>query len=234
MDTLFGALESAAVLVAGLTVRVGLLLIVLVILSVPILLVLTGISGVEAVRRRLHGIMRIGGLFCCDRVFYAPGHTWLRRESRSGVRIGLDDLAQRMFPAPTRLHLPERGATLRTGEPAGAVCTTRRRAAIVSPVDGVVTDVNDAVRQDPTLVHRDPYDRGWLFAVAPSDSAFEALPTGEPGRNWLRVESERLSRFFEMELGVAAADGGDFVLPPPTLLDDAQWATLTREFLGNR
>jgi hypothetical protein len=42
-----------------------------------------------------------------------------------------------------------------------------------------------------------------------------------------------LSRFFEVQLGAAAADGGEFVTPPPTMLSDEQWATLTREFLAN-
>jgi glycine cleavage system H protein len=233
METLYSALESAAVLVAGLTIRAGLLLVVLAVLSVPVFVVLTGMSGAEAIRRRLHGIMRIGGLFCCDRVFYAPGHTWLRRESRNRVQVGLDDLAQRLFPTPTAMRLPEVGTAVRAGEPVGEVRTIGRKASIVSPVTGVIARVNDALREDPSLVHRSPYDRGWLFAVTSTDTAFESLPTGEAGKNWLRSEGNRLSRFFEMQLGVAAADGGDFVTPPPTLLNDEQWAALTREFLGN-
>lgn len=233
MDTLYGVFESAAVLIAGLTIRAALLLAVLAVLSVPVVLWLTGVSGVDALRRRLHGIMRIGGLFCCDRVFYAPGHTWLRHENRTRVRVGLDDLAQRLFPTPTHLRLPEPGAIARAGEPIGEVRTVGRRAAIMSPVSGVVTRVNAAAREDPSLVHRDPYDRGWLFAITPSDRTFESFPTGDAGRAWLHNEGNRLSRFFETQLGVAAADGGDFVTPPPTLLDDSQWATLTREFLAN-
>lgn len=233
METLYSALESAAVLIAGLSIRAGLLLVVLAVLSVPVFVVLTGMSGAEAIRRRLHGIMRIGGLFCCDRVFYAPGHTWLQREARNRVKVGLDDLAQRLFPTPTALRLPEVGTAVRAGEPVGDVRTIGRKASIVSPVTGVVARVNDALRDDPSLVHRSPYDRGWLFAVVPSDNAFEQLPTGDAGKTWLRSEGNRLSRFFERQLGVAAADGGDFVTPPPTLLNDAQWAELTREFLGN-
>lgn len=233
METLYSALESAAVLIAGLTIRAGLLLVVLAVLSVPVFLVLTGMSGVEALRRRLHGIMRIGGLFWSDRVFYAPGHTWLQRESRNRVKVGLDDLAQRLFPTPTGLRLPAVGTAVRAGEPVGEVRTIGRKASIVSPVSGVIARVNDALREDPSLVHRDPYERGWLFAITSTDNAFESLPTGEAGKSWLRSEGHRLSRFFEMQLGVAAADGGDFVTPPPTLLNDEQWAALTREFLGN-
>jgi len=99
MDTLFTALESGAVLVAGLAIRMGLLLVVLAALSVPVFLFLTGMKGVDAVRRRMQGVMRIGHLFWSDNVYYAPSHTWIRPVGRQRVRVGFDDLAQRV-PAP--------------------------------------------------------------------------------------------------------------------------------------
>jgi glycine cleavage system H protein len=234
MDTLFSALESGAVLIAGLAIRMGLLLAVLAALSVPVVLFLTGMKGVDAVRRRLQGVMRIGHLFWSDHVYYAPGHTWVRPAGRQRVRVGFDDLAQRLFQAPMGLKLAPIGTVVRAGEPVGEIRTPRRRARIVSPVSGTITRINHAVREDVSLLHRDPYARGWLFAVAPSDNAFEKLPTGERAKNWLWDEEHRLSRFFEAKLGVAAADGGEYVTHPPELLEDEQWEELTREFLANR
>jgi glycine cleavage system H protein len=234
MDTLFSALESGAVLVAGLAIRMGLLLLVLTALSVPVFLFLTGMKGVDAIRRRLHGVMRIGHLFWSDNVYYAPSHTWVRPTGRQRVRVGLDDLAQRLFQAPMGVKLPAVGTIIRAGEPVGEIRTPRRRARIVSPVSGTVTRINQAVREDPSLLHRDPYSRAWLFAVAPSDAAFEQLPTGARAKNWLWDEEHRLSRFFEAKLGAAAAEGGEYVTHPPELLEDEQWRELTREFLRNR
>ena len=233
MDTLMSAIESIAVLTAGLAVRAGILLVVLAVLSVPVMLLLTGMRGVEAVRRRLLGVMRIGGFSWSDQVFYAPGHTWVRRIGRSKVSVGLDDLAQRLFATPTGVKLPEPGTAVRALQPMGELRTMGRRAALVSPVSGIVTRVNRAVVEDPSLVHRDPYARGWLVNITPSDDTFEKLPRGEAARTWLRDEGNRLSRFFEVQLGAAAADGGEFITPPPAMLTDEQWATLTREFLAN-
>lgn len=233
MDTLMNALESGAVLVAGLAIRMGLLLLVLAALSVPVFLFLTGMKGVDAVRRRLEGVMRIGHLFWTDSVYYAPGHTWVRRTGRQRVHVGIDDLAQRLFQAPAGIKLPAVGSVVRAGEPAAEIRIPGRRAMIVSPVTGTVTRVNEAVREDSSLVHRAPYSRGWLFAVAPSDASFEALPRGARAKNWLWDEEHRLSRFFEVRLGAAAADGGEYVSHPPGLLRDEQWQELTREFLAN-
>jgi glycine cleavage system H lipoate-binding protein len=234
MDTLFTALESGAVLVAGLAVRMGLLLIVLAALSVPVFLFLTGMKGVDALRRRLHGIVRVGHLFWSDNVYYAPNHTWVRPVGLRRVRVGFDDLAQRLFQAPMGLKLAPAGTVVRAGDAVGEIRTGRRRARIVSPVSGTITRVNQAVREDGSLLHRDPYARGWLFTVAASDAAYERLPTGAGARTWLFNEENRLSRFFETKLGVAAADGGEYVTHPPELLENDQWAELTREFLEIR
>jgi glycine cleavage system H protein len=233
MDTLFTALESGAVLVAGLAIRMGLLLLVLAALSVPVFLFLTGMKGADAVRRRLQGVMRIGHLFWSDNVYYAPGHTWVRPVGRQRVRVGFDDLAQRLFQAPMGLKLAPIGTVVRAGDAVGEIRMARRRARIVSPVSGTITRVNQAVRDDASLLHRDPYSRGWLFAVTPSDTAFTQLPTGARAKNWLWDEEHRLARFFEAKLGAVAADGGEYVTHPPELLEDGQWQELTREFLAN-
>ena len=233
MDALMSTIESIAVLVGGLAVRAGLLLVVLAALSVPVMLLVTGMRGVDAVRRRLLGVVRMGGFFWSDQVFYAKGHTWVRRAGRTGVQVGLDDLAQRLFATPTGVSLPDPGAVVQAGRPMGELRTMGRRAALVSPVSGTVTRVNRAAVEDPSLIHRDPYARGWLVAVRPSDDSYERLPRGEAARTWLRNEGNRLSMFFEVQLGAVAADGGEFMAPPPTMLSDEQWAVLKRDFLDN-
>ena len=87
MDTLMSAIESIAVLVAGLAIRMGLLLVVLAVLSIPVMLFLAGVRGVDALRRRLAGVMRVGHLFWSDNVYYAPGHTWVAAD-RPAARAG--------------------------------------------------------------------------------------------------------------------------------------------------
>jgi len=233
MDTLMSALESGAVLVAGLAIRMGLLLLVLSALSIPVYLFLAGSRGLDALRRRLAGVVKVGHLFWTDNAFYGPGHTWARRLGARKVVVGVDDLAQRLFSAPMGVKLPVPGTIVRAGDAVAEIRTPGRRAAIVSPVSGTVTRVNESVREDTSLLHRDPYSRGWLFSVMPSDASFEKLPTGSKARNWMWDEGHRLARFYEAQLGAAAADGGEFVAHPPELLRDEQWELLKKEFLAN-
>jgi glycine cleavage system H protein len=94
-----------------------------------------------------------------------------------------------------------------------------------------VAAVNEAVREVPSLLHRDPYRRAWLVDVRPDGSDHTRLPSGRQARAWLAREDERLTRFLEHQLGIAAADGGDVMVPPHRLLSPEQWDAVRRGFL---
>jgi glycine cleavage system H lipoate-binding protein len=164
--------------------------------------------------------------------YYHPGHTWAVARPDGSVRVGLDDFARRLLGHVDAVRLPARGSVLRAGDPALEVDCWGKRARLRSPVSGVVTSVNRDVAEDGSPVSREPYGRGWLFAVAPADAAFRALPTGTTARRWLAEEADRLRRFFVADLGLTAADGGELVAHPPATLDAGQWAALTRKFFG--
>jgi len=57
------------------------------------------------------------------------------------------------------------------------------------------------------------------------------LPYGNDSRTWFSRDAIRLSQFFEHQLGMAAADGGELVAPGPLLLTESQWAEMTQTFL---
>ena len=95
-----------------------------------------------------------------------------------------------------------------------------------------MVQVNAAVSRDPSLVKKESYSGGWLFAVETADQRWSTLPKGDAARKWLQDEESRLNRRLELQLGVAAADGGEFVAPPHTFLSKDEWQTLTRAFLA--
>jgi hypothetical protein len=68
--------------------------------------------------------------------------------------------------------------------------------------------------------------------MEPADDGWRSLPTGEPARAWLASESARLVRFTEQQLGLAAADGGEWIAPPPSLLTPEQWEAMLSQFLS--
>lgn len=229
MEHIAAVLGSIAVFVGGLLVRVGMLLVFLAVVAIPVFLVLMAGRGFGILRRRALGVAHVDGLLWRRDLHYAPGHTWVRRKG-TGLLVGLDDLAQRLLHGICAVELPCPGAEVREGKVATVVTCGRKHASIASPVDGVVTEVNEALGRDPTLIRRDPYVRGWLFKVAPANAHYTSLPRGTTARSWLMGEAHRLRRLLESGLGVATADGGEFRYPPSALLGEKGWEALTRAF----
>lgn len=232
MEPLIATLAGFGVFLVGLLARLAVLPVILAVLSIPVLLALMGVRGFEMLRQRVLGVARVDGLTWKPDLYYTFGHSWLYPEGEA-VRVGLDDLAQRVLAGAEAVALPHAGAELHEGDVAAVITCGDKHAAIPSPVAGMVTAVNDAVQRDPSVIQRDPYVRGWLFSVSPSKTRFTRLLRGDAARDWLTEESTRLARFLEQNLGVATADGGEFVLPPPALLTEAQWNALTKAFLND-
>jgi len=100
---------------------------------------------------------------------YHPGHTWALSESTNLVRVGMDDFASKLTGTVERITLPQRGQWIRQGQ---KVCTIHRDGVavdMVSPVEGTVSDINQAVEKDPKLALRDPFGEGWLVTVNAPD-----------------------------------------------------------------
>jgi glycine cleavage system H protein len=231
MDAILGILEMVGVFVAGMVARVGLVVAVVAALLVPVLLFGAIRRGVKWGVRRLRGLQPAGNLVFDPELHYAPGHTWIKPDGRR-VKVGIDDLAQRIMPWAVSVQLPAAGSRVRAGATAAIISCGDREARIASPVDGVVKAVNSAVARDPSLVKRQAYGAGWLFAVEPEGRGWAALPTGEAARAWLCGEEQRLGRRLELQLGIAAADGGEWVAPPHSFLTRDEWQSLARAFLS--
>jgi glycine cleavage system H lipoate-binding protein len=231
MNSILEALTSIGVFLAGLAARVGIVVLVMLALLIPVMLVVTASRGFRAIGLWARGYRAAAGLRYRFGLWYAAGHSWLRPEGNR-LRVGLDDLAQRLLPWAVAVELPSPGKKVKVGEPVARISSGGRQAVVAAPVSGTVVTVNPAVAEEPTLLKSDSYGRGWLFAVEPDDDSWQRLPTGEAARAWLGAESHRLARFYEQQLGFAAADGGELLAPPASLLGEAQWKALTQAFLG--
>jgi glycine cleavage system H protein len=232
METLVTFGESALIFIAGLVIRFAIALAALAVVVLPILGIFVAVRFGKTIRERLHGYVHAGRLLLVRGLYYAPGHTWLKDEGGSALRLGVDDLAQRLLTGARRVRIARPGSALQRGDTLAEITLDGRTARIEAPVAGVVVQTNDKLTVSPELVHRDPYGRGWLAVVVNASAAYRSLRTGDDARRWLEAEDQRLTVFFEQTLGVAAADGGEYLLPPPEMLGQEQWEAVTRAFLS--
>ncbi len=152
----------------------------------------------------------VGGFEVPENLRYHPGHTWALSESPNLVRVGMDDFASKLTGKVESITLPQRGQWIRQGQ---KMCTVHRDGCavdMVSPIEGTVSDINEAVMQDPKLALRDPYGDGWLLTVQAPDAktSFRNLLGGALARWWTQESASRLQHRMPMALGRLAQDGG--------------------------
>lgn len=106
---------------------------------------------------------------------YTEDHEWLKVEGDVAT-VGITVHAQDALGDVVFVDLPAVGATFAQKETAGVVESVKAAADVYMPVSGEVTEVNEALRDNPSLANTDPLGTGWFFRVKLSDaSQLEAL-----------------------------------------------------------
>jgi glycine cleavage system H lipoate-binding protein len=174
----------------------------------------------------------VGGFHVPDNLRYHPGHTWALSESPSLVRVGMDDFASKLIGKLENVTLPQRGQWIRQGQ---KICTIHRDGTtvdMVSPIEGSVADINDAIAGNPQLAQKDPYGEGWLITVQSPDAKtnFRNLLGGALARWWTEESASRLQRKMPSLLGALAQDGGVAIDNLTAQIPDQEWSAIAKEF----
>ena len=161
------------------------------------------------------------------------GHAWARVESGGAVRVGMDDFSLKLLGRAEALDLPVMGKELSQGKAGWGLKRQTNVADVLSPVDGVILEVNPEVREKPGLANGEPYGRGWLFAVRNPDTkgAFKKLMDDTTAPGWMAGEIGKLESMIETVAGPLAADGGTIADDIYGSLPALGWKNLTRTFL---
>ena len=108
-------------------------------------------------------------------VKYTEDHEWLRIEGDTAT-VGITVHAQDALGDVVFVDLPAVGSVFAQKETAGVVESVKAAADVYMPVSGEVTEVNEALRDDPSLANSDPLGAGWFFKVKLTDpSQLDAL-----------------------------------------------------------
>jgi len=102
---------------------------------------------------------------------YTESHEWVRVEADGTVTIGITDHAQEALGDLVFVELPEVGKSYGQQEVAGVVESVKAAADVYMPVSGEVLEVNEELRNEPTLANTDPLGAGWFFKVKLSNAA---------------------------------------------------------------
>ncbi len=111
-------------------------------------------------------------------LYYTKDHEWVKVEGNVAL-VGVTDFAQNSLGSIVYVELPEIDEAFETEDSFGTIESVKAASDMLMPVSGTVTEVNDELENDPSLVNSAPYEN-WIVKVTLSDeSELEELMNAE-------------------------------------------------------
>lgn len=102
---------------------------------------------------------------------YTRDHEWVQPADGGIATVGITVHAQDALGDVVFVDLPEVGKSYSQGDVAGVVESVKAAADVFMPITGEITEVNEALRADPSLANSAPETEGWFFKVKISDAS---------------------------------------------------------------
>ena len=101
---------------------------------------------------------------------HTEDHEWISVEGGIAT-VGITAHAQDALGDVVFVDLPVVGQGYAQKEAAGVVESVKAAADVYMPVGGEITEVNEALRAEPSLANTDPLGAGWFFKVKLADAS---------------------------------------------------------------
>ncbi|MGI3165177.1 glycine cleavage system protein GcvH [Pseudooceanicola sp. 200-1SW] len=99
---------------------------------------------------------------------FTEEHEWLRPEDDLVV-VGITEHAAEQLGDIVFIELPEVGAQVNKDDEVVVIESVKAASDILAPIDGEITEVNEALVEDPGKVNEDPTGDAWFFKIKPAD-----------------------------------------------------------------
>lgn len=118
---------------------------------------------------------------------YTKDHEWVRVDGDVAV-IGVTDFAQGELGDVVFVEIETEGEVLDKGETFGTVEAVKTVSDLFMPVGGEVSEFNEALADEPELVNKDPYGKGWMIKIKVADAAeLDSLMSAEDYQKMLEA-----------------------------------------------
>ena len=178
-------------------------------------------------------VLDIKGFKVPQGYYFHPGHTWIKVEEGSSVRVGIDEFALRLLGPLDHIEAPLMGKEVKQGSADIGVSRAAHQARFLSPVSGVVTAINPKLREEGDLANQDPYSAGWVMSVHCNNlrGDLKNLMINNETEGFMEGEVARLYEVIEEVAGPLAVDGGDLSHDIYGHLPQLGWESITKIFL---
>ena len=101
-------------------------------------------------------------------LYYSNDFEWIKIEGDK-IRMGITDYAQKALREIVYAELPSAGTEVKQNEPYGTLESVKAVSDLVAALSGTIEEVNEEVQSKPEILNEDPYGKGWLIVVKPSN-----------------------------------------------------------------
>jgi glycine cleavage system H protein len=106
---------------------------------------------------------------------YTKDHEWIKLDGNIAT-IGITDFAQSELGDIVYVEVETIGKALKAGAVFGTVEAVKTVSDLFLPIDGTITELNEALANSPESVNSDPYGEGWMVKMTVNNPAdVEAL-----------------------------------------------------------
>jgi glycine cleavage system H protein len=176
-------------------------------------------------------------------IYFNKNHTWAHLGESGAAKVGMDDFLQHVIGDLQLAGLKDPGDSIRKGELLAEIEQDGKKLKVFSPISGEVLETNEMLTEDPGVINDDPYGKGWLYQVKPSNwmKDTSSCLLAEKASEWSDRELSRFKDF--LSLGamrkfssepamVMLQDGGEIRDHVLSELPEEVWDDFQEEFLN--
>lgn len=175
-------------------------------------------------------------------LFYNKNHTWTHLEKSGAAMVGMDDFLQHLTGKVEFSSLKQPGEIIKKGDLLAEIDKNGKQLKVFSPISGEILSTNSMLYESPEMLNEDPYDKGWIYKIKPSNWIEEtnSYLFAEEAEDWSSAELGRFKDFlmlgsmrkFSSEPSmVMLQDGGELRDNILSELPDEVWKDFQVEFL---
>ena len=113
-------------------------------------------------------MVKVDGHEVPEGLYYSKDFAWIKIEGDK-IRMGITDYAQKSLREIVYAELPTAGSAVKQGEPYGTLESVKAVSDLVAAASGTIEEVNAEVQSKPETLNEDPYVKGWLLIVKPTN-----------------------------------------------------------------
>ncbi len=175
-------------------------------------------------------------------LYYSRNHTWSHLEKSGLASVGLTDLLLHLTGEVDIKYLQNENVVIKKGDPIAEIESKGRKLKIFSPVSGSLEKFNKTLLNNPGLLNEDPYGKGWIYKIKPSNWVEETSSCylSDSAVAWIKEELDRFRNFLTDSLRqhspstsfAVMQDGGELCDKPLSELPAEVWHDFQKSFLN--